>query len=259
MSQGMEHVFYMIDGTEYAFLPSDEHLQCAEVDEENAPEDLQLGEQQPSEEPGPGAWRREETLALIVAYTTHKVDFNNPKKKKKHVWREISEELAEKGIQRTAEECETKWKGLKRTYVKRKQEKRASGRGRRDWEFFDAMDEALRESRDFTAPFITLPPAPTPVPSIVDSGASTSAAVQPPPAPVPVPVSRGNTQGEAGGDNENKQKRRRPVTMLSEMLQKMEEWEIEDRRRYNQQLKMQRLKLKLLKRLVNSQHGSSQQ
>lgn len=47
-------------------------------------------------------------------------------------------------------------------------------------------------------------------------------------------------------------RRKTPATLLQDILSNMEAWQDEERQRYKQQLKMQRMKLKMLKRIAES-------
>lgn len=97
-------------------------------------------------------WPRAATLLLLELYRSKKEDFNNPKKKKKTLWRSIADQMCEKGHNVKPEHCDKKMRNLKQTYKTVKENNSKSGRSKRTWEFYDLMDEIF--SKD---PTIELP------------------------------------------------------------------------------------------------------
>lgn len=201
-------------------------------------------------------WSHAEVLLLIACYQRHMLDFHDRKKKRKDIWIQISTEMRARGHLRTASDCETKFKGLKRTYDKHRQHKRKSGRDRKEWPFYRETDNLLSSSAEYQAP----------ISSSMPTQPSTSAT-----SPVSVQLlgAARETHGATGENTDSfsderssqhnaaqvaaKAKRRKtPATLLQDILSNMEAWQDEERQRYKQQLKMQRMKLKMLKRIAES-------
>ncbi|XP_049514186.1 uncharacterized protein LOC125941259 [Dermacentor silvarum] len=194
-------------------------------------------------------WSHAEVLLLIACYQRHMLDFHDRKKKRKDIGIQISTEMRERGHLRAASDCDTKFKGLKRTYYKHRQHKRESGRDRKEWPFYREIDNLLSSSAECQAP----------ISSSMPTQPSTSAT-----SPVSVQhlgVAR-ETHGAAGENTDSfsderssqhnaaqvaaKVKRRNtPATLLQDILSNMEAWQDEERQCYKQQLKM-------LKRIVES-------
>ncbi|XP_064469586.1 uncharacterized protein LOC135384312 [Ornithodoros turicata] len=138
------------------------------------------------------------------------------------IWSVISAKLHRLGYSRTGSDCESKFKSLKRTYTRKKQEK-ATGREGKKCEFYSLMDVLFcRGCRPYCSMLRLIRP-------VFDKIRSTTWA-------------------------SNEQcKRRRPVRVLEAILQNLQRWGKEERERYRHQLKMQRIKMKLLTRLVDTQ------
>ncbi|XP_049522997.1 uncharacterized protein LOC125945270 [Dermacentor silvarum] len=200
-------------------------------------------------------WSHAEVLLLIACYQRHMLDFHDRKKKRKDIWIQISTEMRERGHLRTASDSETKFKGLKRTYDKHRQHKRKCRRGRKEWPFYREMDN-LSSSAEYQAP----------ISSSMPTQPSTSAT-----SPVSVQLlgAARETHGATGENTDSfsderssqhsaaqvaaKAKRRKiPATLLQDILSNMKAWQDEERQRYKQQLKMQRMKPKMLKRIAES-------
>ncbi|XP_023211224.1 uncharacterized protein LOC111614077 [Centruroides sculpturatus] len=54
----------------------------------------------------------------------------------------------------TGNQCDEKWRNLKKTYKKIKDGNKQTGRGRSQWEFFSMMDEILGQRPDIEPPAI---------------------------------------------------------------------------------------------------------
>lgn len=88
-------------------------------------------------------WRHEEVLLLISLYSEHQQMFSNSLFKAFEVWKRIAEGMREKGYSFTGLQCDKKFRSLKYRYKTIADANEKSGRGRRKWEFFEAMDELL--------------------------------------------------------------------------------------------------------------------
>ncbi|XP_075560149.1 uncharacterized protein LOC142592537 isoform X1 [Dermacentor variabilis] len=200
-------------------------------------------------------WSHAEVLLLIASYQRHILDFHDRKKKRKHIWIQISTEMRERGYLRTASDCDTKFKGLKRTYDKHRQHKRKSGRDRKEWPFYREMENLLSSSAEYQAPISSS------MPTQPSTSATSPGGVQ---LLGPAQETRGATGENTDGFSDERcsqhnaaqvaakaKRRKTPATLLQDILSNMEAWQDEERQRYKQQLKMQRMKLKMLKRIVS--------
>ncbi|XP_029843277.2 uncharacterized protein LOC115326511 isoform X2 [Ixodes scapularis] len=201
-------------------------------------------------------WEHAEVLLLISSYQQHQLDFHDRKKKRKDIWQKISDDMATHGHLRTAADCETKFKGLKRTYNKHRQHKRKSGRDRKGWPFYKEMDDLLSSSAEYRAPVLS---------SHAGQPSTSSAQVLPASSPCSAQIHSTEStrfiEEDSVGDLPQERcvlnaraakQRRRPITVLQNIFENMQAWQDEERQRYRQQLKMQRAKLRMLKRLTES-------
>lgn len=70
---------------------------------------------------------------------------------KKKVWMKIATQLTKTtGKKITPEQVDNKWKGFKKTYKKIKDHNNTSGSDRKQWEFFNAMDDLLGKKPEIT-------------------------------------------------------------------------------------------------------------
>ncbi|CAG9814697.1 unnamed protein product [Phaedon cochleariae] len=96
-------------------------------------------------------WTREVTLSLISLVDKYDNDFQTSVKK--YIWMKISKLMMEKFEHKlTWQQCDTKWKSLKKTYKDVKDHNSSSGKNRRKWEYFDAMDGILFKKPEIHAP-----------------------------------------------------------------------------------------------------------
>ncbi|CAH1106860.1 unnamed protein product [Psylliodes chrysocephalus] len=78
---------------------------------------------------------------LIEAYKTHKNKFESPNYRKNKVWALISCELQKHGFMKYGAKCDEKWRNLRKTYDKVKQNNSKSGHGKTSWEYWDDFHE----------------------------------------------------------------------------------------------------------------------
>lgn len=94
-------------------------------------------------------WTDESTKMLMQLYKAYEKQFENSIKK--YAWKKIAAELSNKmGQTYSAQQCDTKFKLLKNMYKHVKDHNQQSGNNRKNWKFFDMMDEIL-----FSRPEIT--------------------------------------------------------------------------------------------------------
>ena len=76
-------------------------------------------------------------------------------KRNKDVYRKISQEMEAAGFSNTSEQCNSKMKKLCYEYKKIKDNHGKTGKGRKDWKYYNAMDDVLGH-RPATQPSITV-------------------------------------------------------------------------------------------------------
>ncbi|KAJ2942725.1 hypothetical protein O0L34_g14913 [Tuta absoluta] len=88
-------------------------------------------------------WSRAQILELIESFKTHRHIFQSTTTRNSEAWRLISEDLQT----HTAKQCESKFKYLKKCYIKKKDNisSRSSGASALTFEFFEEFDELFRE------------------------------------------------------------------------------------------------------------------
>lgn len=89
-------------------------------------------------------WTHHETLALIRVWSDRDIqsDFETCKRNTS-VYEKISKRLRECAYERSASQCRTKIKGLKKDYFNAKKENGKCGRGRKSSAFFEEIDSVL--------------------------------------------------------------------------------------------------------------------
>ncbi|XP_060556226.1 uncharacterized protein LOC132716908 isoform X2 [Ruditapes philippinarum] len=105
--------------------------------------DLSQNTNQTGSSQGTITWSHEAVLLLISLYSEHKELFNNNLYKQKDVWIKISKGMEEKGHHFQPHHCDSKWRALKHRHKVITDDNGKSGRGRRTWQYFDAMNEVL--------------------------------------------------------------------------------------------------------------------
>ena len=86
------------------------------------------------------AWTREETLKLIEFWGDSEIQSC---KRNQGVFEKIAKELQEVGFGRTYQQCRKKIKKLRMEYRKVKDGRNKTGEDRKEWEFFDGLDDIL--------------------------------------------------------------------------------------------------------------------
>lgn len=95
-------------------------------------------------------WPSAPIAALIVHVKSHQSEFNNTRFKK-IVWEKIAKLLNEKfNKSYTSIQCDTKWKGLVQKYRDIKTNNATSGKSRKYWELYDAMNDMLHKKPEIT-------------------------------------------------------------------------------------------------------------
>ncbi|XP_067118357.1 uncharacterized protein [Centruroides vittatus] len=99
-----------------------------------------------------GRWSTNAVKLLISLYKEHENKFSDICWPSKKVWSLISKTLQENNYLVTGNQCDEKWRNLKKTYRKIKDGNKQTGRGRSQWEFFSIMDEILGQRPDIKPP-----------------------------------------------------------------------------------------------------------
>lgn len=91
-------------------------------------------------------WNDSNVKLLLHLYDKHKADFYGKKKTNRSIWKSIASEMADYEVIITWEQCENKFKNLKKTYKKVIDNNNKTGRGRIDWPYFNVMDDLFGNS-----------------------------------------------------------------------------------------------------------------
>ncbi|KAG0718487.1 hypothetical protein GWK47_052353 [Chionoecetes opilio] len=87
-------------------------------------------------------WGRDQVLALISSVEEHFEDFYDGTRKKKTIWNDVAENMAEKGFTCSGSDCDKKWRNLKITYI-RVLKKQMHGETNNRFVYFDALHHIL--------------------------------------------------------------------------------------------------------------------
>ena len=113
------------------------------------------------------AWTDKETFLQIEEWGDEKIQEQlEGCSRNKAVYEKLARAMDASGYSRTAVQCREKIKKLKRDYRNRKDHNGKTGRGRKNWAFFEKMDEILGDR-----------PATTP-PVVVDTSAEVLSTIQ---------------------------------------------------------------------------------
>ena len=89
-------------------------------------------------------WGDEETLKLIAIWGEDAIQtMLEGSKRNKDMFKKIAIQMKDAGYDKTADQCNSKIRKLKLEYRKKKDGKKKTGTGRKDWRFFDATDDVL--------------------------------------------------------------------------------------------------------------------
>lgn len=87
----------------------------------------------------------ETTIKLLLEEVGTRIHLFNIQQPK-IIWKSIVTAVNDKGYNFTAEQCNNKWKSLKKKYKSIKDNKNRSGAGKQFWMHFDAMDALLKHN-----------------------------------------------------------------------------------------------------------------
>ncbi|CAG9822177.1 unnamed protein product, partial [Phaedon cochleariae] len=94
-------------------------------------------------------WKTPEVQLLIQLYEKNKLKFEDKKTKNKKIWQSIAGEIRSiSNFEVTPEQCENKFRNLKKTYKSIIDNNNKSGRGVKNWPFFKDMDQIFAKDPD---------------------------------------------------------------------------------------------------------------
>ncbi|KAK4885737.1 hypothetical protein RN001_002008 [Aquatica leii] len=91
-------------------------------------------------------WTHESILLLLTLYEDHNEQFKSSKKRNKTIWNLIGQSMSQKGYPFTGDNCDIKFRNLKKTYKRIKDNNNGSGRGAISWPYFKQFDELFGSS-----------------------------------------------------------------------------------------------------------------
>lgn len=92
-------------------------------------------------------WPKNHVLVLIDAFEKNKHMFSSTTMRKEKVWQAISKHLKNTAINKTATQCDNKWKNLRKLYLKKQRNKKAtsSGQSAFHFEFKEEFDKNYKD------------------------------------------------------------------------------------------------------------------
>jgi len=93
-------------------------------------------------------WPKNHVLVLIDAYEKNKNMFSSTTVRKEKIWQTIAKHLKNTSINKTAIQCENKWKNLRKLYLKKQRNKKATSSGQ--CAFYFEFDRIYKEEPSFT-------------------------------------------------------------------------------------------------------------
>lgn len=92
-------------------------------------------------------WPKNHVLVLIDAFEKNKHMFSSTTIRKEKVWQAISKHLKNTAINKTATQCDNKWKNLRKLYLKKQRNKKAtsSGQSAFHFEFEEEFDKIYKD------------------------------------------------------------------------------------------------------------------
>ncbi|XP_028410979.1 uncharacterized protein LOC114533613 [Dendronephthya gigantea] len=90
-------------------------------------------------------WTSAYTKLLISIRKENEKLFNTGRSRKKVIWARVAEKFNEEidDVYTTGDQCQSKWKKLEQKYKDVKLHNSQSGNNRKEWEFYDLMDDVI--------------------------------------------------------------------------------------------------------------------
>ena len=112
-----------------------------------------VGDAEDSTGPDSVLWTRKATELLIDLYEEHEEQFEDPRKKKKDLWKLITVKMTEAGYRYSQSKIENKWRSLMALHKDLRLNKRKTGQKRRTFQYFEKMENILSKRHDIIPPF----------------------------------------------------------------------------------------------------------
>ncbi|KAK4882103.1 hypothetical protein RN001_005422 [Aquatica leii] len=93
-------------------------------------------------------WNDKSIKLLLTIYQSHLQLFRNSKKTNKSIWSMIAEKMQTHGYQVSWDDCDIKFRNLKKTYKRIKDNDNLSGRGAKQWIYFNIFEELFGKDAD---------------------------------------------------------------------------------------------------------------
>lgn len=93
-------------------------------------------------------WVHEAILLLLTLYENNLEAFKSGKKTNKSIWTNIARQMEKDGYHFVGEQCGIKFRNLKNTYKRIKDNNKQTGRGTISWPFYDRFDKIFGKSPD---------------------------------------------------------------------------------------------------------------
>ncbi|KAB0805297.1 hypothetical protein PPYR_02267 [Photinus pyralis] len=133
------------------YIPNNEETRAAlnlrETTEDNE-ENLTVTADDTDQHEETQRWTHESTLLLLSLYEDHIGSFKSPKKTNKSVWLRIANEMSKRGYLFTGDQCDLKFRNLKKTYKRIKDNNKSSGRGAIVWPYMDMFERVFGSAPD---------------------------------------------------------------------------------------------------------------
>lgn len=91
-------------------------------------------------------WNDSEIKLLLTLYSDNRQDFDGKKVTNKSLWQRIAQEMNKNGCPVTWEQCDNKFKNLKKTYKKVIDNNSQTGSGSIYFKYFDIMDSLFSKN-----------------------------------------------------------------------------------------------------------------
>lgn len=99
-------------------------------------------------------WSDDAIKCLIALYEEYESDIEDPKKKKKDVWKIITERMALKGYDYSQNKVESKWRTLVKAHKDIVDNKKKTGEGRKTFKYYDQLSELMSRRHDIFPPHV---------------------------------------------------------------------------------------------------------
>ncbi|XP_062602854.1 uncharacterized protein LOC134264582 [Saccostrea cucullata] len=101
------------------------------------------------------SWSREATEQLIDLYEEHEEKMEDPRRKKKDIWKLITEGLNNAGFKFSQTKVEGKWRSLIASHKTLRDNKTKTGQKRKTFQYFERIDAILSKRHDVNPSFLS--------------------------------------------------------------------------------------------------------